>query len=284
MRHAMTIDVEDYFQVQALAGQVARGDWDTMPSRVAANMDRLLDILAATEVRATFFTLGWVAERHPALVRRMHAAGHELASHGYDHTRADAQDPVAFRADIRRAKQALEDAAGVAIHGYRAATFSIGPRNPWAFAVLAEEGHAYSSSTYPVRHDLYGDPGGARLPYQPQGAGGLWEFPMTTLRLAGRNLPCSGGGWFRQLPYPAYRLLFAAAARASRRPGIFYLHPWEIDADQPRIPGIDAATRLRHYRNLDRTESRLRAVLRDFAWAPMNQVFAAQLAPETGGN
>jgi len=269
----MTIDVEDYFQVQALADYVPRADWDTLPRRVEANMDRMLAQFAAAGVRATFFTLGWVAERHPVLIRRMVDAGHELASHGYDHTRADAQDPDTFRADVRRAKAILEDAGGVAVTGYRAATFSIGPRNRWAFAILAEEGHAYSSSTYPVRHDLYGDPEGAREPYQPAGAHGLWEIPMTTLRVGARNLPCSGGGWFRQLPYPAYRWLFARAASANRRPGIFYLHPWEIDAGQPRFGGTGHGTRLRHYRNLERTAARLDAILRDFAWDRMDCVF-----------
>lgn len=275
--HAMTIDVEDYFQVQAFADHVDRAGWDRIPCRVEANTDTLLDQFARAGVSATFFTLGWVAERHPAMIRRIVAAGHELASHGYEHVLADTQDPETFRQDVRRTKRILEDIGGVEVAGYRAATFSIGPHNAWAFAILAEEGHRYSSSTYPVTHDRYGDPNGARAPYQPEGGGGIWEFPMTTWRVAGRNLPCSGGGWFRQLPYPLYRLLFAQAARASGQPGIFYLHPWEIDAGQPRMDGIGLGTRLRHYRNLGACGARLDAALRDFRWGRMDQVFAHQL-------
>jgi len=279
--HAMTIDVEDYFQVQGFADHVDRAAWDSFPCRVEANTDVLLDQFARAGVTATFFTLGWVAERYPVMIRRIVAAGHELASHGYEHILADTQDAETFRQDVRRTKLILEDIGGVEVLGYRAATFSIGPRNAWAFAILAEEGHRYSSSTYPVNHDRYGDPNGARTPYQPEGAGGIWEFPMTTWRVAGRNMPCSGGGWFRQIPYPLYRLLFAQATRASGQPGIFYLHPWEIDSSQPRIDGIGFGTRVRHYRNLAACGTRLDAALRDFQWGRMDQVFADRLTPAT---
>jgi polysaccharide deacetylase family protein (PEP-CTERM system associated) len=282
MRHAMTIDVEDYFQVQAFAGQVARADWDDFALRVAESTGRILDAFARAGVQGTFFTLGWVAERCPATIRAIVAGGHELASHGYDHTRADAQDPGTFRADVRRTKRILEDLGGVEVRGYRAATFSIGPRNPWAFSVLEEEGYRYSSSTYPVRHDLYGNPAGARAPFRPSGTR-ICEVPMTTLRLAGHNLPCSGGGYFRLLPYPVYRRLFAAATRANARPGIFYLHPWEVDPDQPRIPGAGLRTRLRHNVNLRRTATRLDALLADFAWDRMDRVFANDIAAAQPG-
>jgi polysaccharide deacetylase family protein (PEP-CTERM system associated) len=277
LRNAMTVDVEDYFQVQAFANCIPRASWDTFPRRVEANTDRFLEQFDRAGVRATFFTLGWVAERHPALVRRIVNAGHELASHGYDHTRADAQDPDTFAADIRRAKSILEDIGGCAVIGYRAATFSIGARNAWAFGVLAAEGYRYSSSIYPVRHDLYGMPDAPRAPFRP-GDGTLWELPMTTVRLLGRNLPCSGGGYFRLLPYRLFRLGIGRANRRDRQPGIFYTHPWEIDATQPRVKDCGGTSRFRHYVNLHRTAPRLERLLRDFAWDRMDRVFATLLA------
>ena len=277
-RNAMTVDVEDYFQTQAFAGCVDRATWDGFPSRVEANTDRILAQFAAAGIQATFFTLGWVAERHPALIRRIVAAGHELASHGWDHTRADAQDPATFRADISRAKRMLEDTGGVAVQGYRAATFSIGARNPWAFAILEKEGYRYSSSVNPIRHDLYGMPDAPRTPFRPEGTG-LWELPMTTIRLAGRNLPCAGGGYFRLLPYPLFRLALGHVTRTEARPGIFYFHPWEVDPGQPHIPGAGWKSRFRHYTNLRRMSGRLDRLLADFAWDRMDRVFAELLAP-----
>ena len=277
--HALTIDVEDYFQVQAMAGVVSRDQWDTLPRRVEASTGRLLDLFAGAGVHGTFFTLGWVADRHPALVRRIVDAGHELASHGYWHGRADEQTPEVFREDVRRARLTLEDAGGVAVAGYRAPTFSIGPRNAWAYDVLQEEGYAYSSSVYPVRHDLYGTPDAPRFPYHPtRNADRLWEIPMTTVRLWGRNLPVSGGGYFRLLPYDLFRLGLRRFARAECQPGLFYLHPWEIDPDQPRIPGLPRTSRFRHYVNLRRTETRLLRLLRDFRWDRMDRVFAPVLS------
>ena len=226
MRNAMSVDVEDWFQVQAFAGVIRRTDWDGLESRVVANTERVLARFAAAGVRATFFTLGWVAERHPALVRRIAAAGHELASHGHRHELVHRIGEVAFRADIRRARRVLEDAAGVAVTGYRAPTFSIGPRiTPWAHAVLAEEGYRYSSSVFPVRHDLYGAPDAPRGPPRPR-PDGVPELPMTTVRALGRNLPCSGGGWFRLVPYPLFRAGLRRVNAAEARPGIFYFHPW----------------------------------------------------------
>ena len=277
IRNAMTVDVEDYFQVQAFASCVARSGWEGTPARVEANTQRILDLFAQAGVSATFFTLGWVGERHPALIRRIVAEGHELASHGWDHTRADAQDPASFRADIRRTRRLLEDTGGVPVLGYRAATFSIGARNPWAFAVLEEEGYRYSSSVNPIRHDLYGMPDAPRTPFRPAGQA-IWELPMTTVALFGRNLPCAGGGYFRLLPYALFRAGLARVNRTEARPGIFYFHPWEIDPLQPRIAGAGWKSRFRHYTNLARTLPRLDRLLGDFAWGRMDRVFAGLLA------
>lgn len=275
-RNAMTVDVEDYFQVQALAHRIARDSWDAIPTRVEANVEAILEMFDAAGVRATFFTLGWVAARHPAMIRRIVAGGHELASHGWDHRRADAMEPHEFRADVGRARRTLEDLGGVAVGGYRAPTFSIGARNQWAFAILESEGYRYSSSVNPVRHDLYGMPDAPRTPYRPAG-GGLLELPMTTVRVMGRNLPCSGGGLFRLLPYPAFKTGFGAVNRGGRR-GIFYFHPWEIDPGQPRVHGCGLRSRVRHYTNLHAMRAKLGRALDDFRWDRMDRVF-----PEAAG-
>src|SRR6202789_3509325 len=234
--NAMSVDVEEYFQVQAFANTIDRGDWDSLPCRVERNVDQLLGIFDEAGVKATFFTLGWIAERYPGLIRRIVAAGHELASHGWDHTRADTQTPDVFRQDVRRARALLEDIGGVPVTGYRAATFSIGARNQWAFGILREEGYRYSSSINPIAHDLYGMPDAPRVPFQPDGDG-FWELPMTTVRAFGRNFPCSGGGYFRLLPDALYRMGLARVNNVEHQPGIFYVHPWEIDPGQPRIDG-----------------------------------------------
>jgi polysaccharide deacetylase family protein (PEP-CTERM system associated) len=282
VRNAMTVDVEDYFQVQALSHCIPRSSWDSLPSRVEANVETILEMFEVAGIRATFFTLGWVAARHPVLIRRIVAGGHEVASHGWDHTRADALEPAEFRADVGRARRTLEDAAGAGVQGYRAPTFSIGRQNFWAFAVLESEGYRYSSSINPIRHDLYGMPDAPRTPFQPDG-GQLWEIPMTTVRLAGRNLPCSGGGFFRLLPYAVYRAGLRRLNRREGASGIFYFHPWEIDPDQPRIRGCGARSRIRHYANLDRMKPKLVQLLRDFAWDRMDRIHADILAtaPET---
>lgn len=280
LRHGMSVDVEDWFQVQAFAGCIARADWEGLPRRVEANMDRILSRFQEAGVRATFFTLGWIAERHPALVRRIVADGHELASHGHGHARVDSLDPATFAADIRRAKQVLEDIGGVAVVGYRAPTFSIGPRNPWAFDVLAEQGHRYSSSVYPVRHDLYGAPDSPRFPYRV-GPSGLWELPMTTLPVAGRNVPISGGGYFRLMPYPLYRQALRRYERAAGQPAVFYFHPWEIDPGQPRVAAASRLSRFRHTVNLGAMEGRLARLLSDFAWDRMDRAFAHVLNDES---
>ena len=271
--NAMTVDVEDYFQVQAFASVIDRSDWDSIPCRVEANTDRILHQFDQAGVKATFFTLGWVAERYPAVVRRIVAAGHELASHGYGHALVHSLSPDQFRDDLVRAKGVLEATGGVEVTGYRAPTFSIGPRNPWAFDVLEQTGHRYSSSIYPVTHDLYGVPDAPRFPYRT-GSGGLIELPMTTVRLRGRNLPIAGGGYFRLMPYPLFRGLLRRFHAAENRAAIFYFHPWEIDPGQPRIAGASSRARFRHGVNLKAMHARVARLLHDFRWDRMDRVFA----------
>jgi polysaccharide deacetylase family protein (PEP-CTERM system associated) len=275
IRNALTIDVEDYFQVSAFAPYIARSEWDSRECRVERNVERILAMLETQDARATFFTLGWVAERYPALVRRIVAGGHELASHGYGHERASDLDVAAFAADIGRAKSVLEDIGGVAVQGYRAPSFSIGAGNLWAFDSLARAGYQYSSSIYPIRHDHYGMPEAPRFAHRR--TNGLLEIPVTTLRVFERNLPSSGGGYFRLLPYSLSRWMLRRVNRADGQPVIFYFHPWEIDAGQPRIVGIDWKTRFRHYVNIGRMEGRLRSLLADFRWGRMDHIF---LQPE----
>lgn len=275
--NALSIDVEDWFQVSAMAPYVRRDEWPSRECRVERNVERILALLDAQQVRATFFTLGWIAERYPALVRRIVAAGHELASHGHGHERASDLSREAFRADVTRAKGLLEDIGGVAVLGYRAPSFSIGTGNLWAFEVLAETGHRYSSSVYPIAHDHYGMPDSPRFPYPV--AGGITEIPITTVRALNRNWPGSGGGWFRLMPYAMTRSLIRKLHRDDRAPAIFYFHPWELDPDQPRVAGIDAKTRFRHYLNLDRTERRLARLLSDFRWGRMDEVFGIVPTP-----
>jgi polysaccharide deacetylase family protein (PEP-CTERM system associated) len=277
IRNAMTVDVEDYFQVQALADVVSRRDWPTLPARVERNTDRVLGLFAEAGIKATFFALGWIAERHPSLIRRVLAEGHELASHGWAHFRADEQSREAFRDDVRRTKLALEDVGGVAVNGYRAASFSIGRRNQWSFAVLAEEGYAYSSSVYPVRHDLYGMPEAPRFPFRPIAGLAFREFPITSVRHLGRNWPCGGGGWFRLLPYALSAAAIRSVHRGDRRPCVFYFHPWEIDPGQPVQPRLSWKSRTRHYTNLARMEAKLRRLCDDFAWERMDRVLDAEL-------
>jgi polysaccharide deacetylase family protein (PEP-CTERM system associated) len=263
--------VEDWFQVSAFAPYIPRAGWDAAPRRVERNVDRLLALLDEGGARATFFTLGWVAERHPGLVRRIAAAGHEVASHGYAHERATALDRRAFEEDVRRARAILEDQAGAPVHGYRAPSFSIGPGNAWAFDVLHATGHRYSSSVYPVRHDHYGTPDAPRFAHAARD--GLTELPVSTARVLARNWPAGGGGYFRLMPYRVSRWMIRRVNRRDRQPAIFYCHPWEIDPGQPRVPNLDARTRFRHYLNLDRTEARLARLLRDFSWDRIDRVF-----------
>jgi polysaccharide deacetylase family protein (PEP-CTERM system associated) len=279
--NAMTVDVEDYFHVSAFAGVVSPSQWNLYQSRVCRNTERLLGIFEEYDVRATFFMLGWVAERFPELVQRIHRGGHELASHSYDHGLVYDKTPTTFRQDLRRARVAIEQASGVAVTGYRAPSYSITDRSLWALDVLISEGYTYDSSIYPIRHDRYGIPAWPRHMHQvtrPEGS--LWELPGSTVRRAGTNLPMGGGGYFRLLPYWWTRNGIRAINAIENRPAVFYLHPWEIDPDQPRLHG-SAMSRLRHYRNLDRTEARLRRLLGEFRFGPVSSILPQQPALPT---
>ena len=272
MKNAFTIDVEDYFQVSAFAPQIARDDWDKFECRVERNVDRVLSMLDDADVNATFFTLGWIAERYPSMVRRIVSGGHELASHGYRHERASELDPQSFSEDIRRAKSILEDIGSIPVIGYRAPSFSITKENAtWAFAALSAEGYRYSSSVYPVRHDHYGIPDAPRFSYLAHE--GLLEVPPTTVSWMHRNRPASGGGYFRLMPYSLSRRLISRVNNLDGQAAVFYFHPWEIDTEQPRVPGIGMKTRFRHYVNIPRMESRLRTLLSDFKWGRMDKIF-----------
>ena len=272
--NALTIDVEDYFQVSAFAPHIARAEWPTRECRVERNIHVILDMLAKHDTKATFFTLGWIAERYPDLIRQIVAQGHELASHGYGHERASDMTEDAFFADIQLAKVILEDLSDAEVQGYRAPSFSIGTGNLWAFDCLARAGYRYSSSIYPIAHDHYGMPDSPRFAYEVRP--GLLEIPVTTLRAFGRNFPSSGGGYFRLLPYPLSRWMLGRVNAADQEAGIFYFHPWEIDVDQPRIDGISSKTRFRHYVNIDRMEAKLNQLLSDFKWGRMDQIFLNQ--------
>ena len=269
--NSLTVDVEDYFQVSAFDGHVERRHWDSMECRVERNVERLLALFERRGARATFFTLGWMAQRYPSMVRAIVRAGHEVASHGSAHRRASEQSPAEFREDVDSARKKLEDVSGTVVRGYRAPSFSIGHGNLWAFDCLAESGYLYSSSIYPVRHDHYGMPDAPRFAHRLHN--GFLELPITTTRFMSRNLPAGGGGFFRLLPYRASRWAIERVNRVDRQPAIFYFHPWEIDPHQPRIRGVSAKTRFRHYLNLDRTESRLDRLLSDFRWDRIDRVF-----------
>lgn len=265
--NAMSIDVEDYFQVSAFDGVVPRESWEARESRVVANTERLLELFQESGVRATFFVLGWVGQRQPALIKRIAGLGHEIASHGFEHRLVYDQTPAQFRDDVRRSKDMLESTAGVAVRGYRAPSFSVVERSLWALEVLIEEGFAYDASIFPIRHDRYGIPGAPRHTHvRTTGAGTIIEVPGSTVRCAGVNIPIAGGGYFRLLPYAVTRWGFHRLNNGERRPAVFYLHPWEVDPAQPRIEA-GVLTRLRHYRNLDKTAARLRALMKEFAFS-----------------
>ena len=271
----MTVDVEDYFHVAALSEAISRGDWESMNARVDQSTRRLLDLFDETETRATFFVLGWVADRHPALVKEIHQRGHEVACHGYSHRMVYEQTPAEFRAETLRSKALLEDLSGEVVAGYRAASYSITPRSRWALDILVEAGFRYDSSIFPVRHDLYGMPGAPRFPHVLTTDGGaeLVEFPPTTARILGQNLPAAGGGYFRLYPYGLSRWLLRRVNERERQPAIFYLHPWEVDPGQPRVE-VGWRSRFRHYNNLDKCEARLRQLLGEFRFAPAREVLA----------
>lgn len=270
MRNGLSVDVEDWFQVGAFETTIRRAEWEGLERRVEGNTDRVLDLFAEAGVQGTFFTLGWVAERHPRLIRRIAEAGHEVASHGWDHARVFTLTPDQFRVDLARARAALEDAAGVAVNGYRAPSFSIDRRTPWAHAVLAEAGYCYSSSVAPIAHDHYGWPDAPRTPFRPLPEAGLIELPITIARVLGREVT-AGGGFFRLLPQRVTNRA-VRAANAAGEAAIFYFHPWEIDPDQPRVAGAPLKSRLRHYARLGAMAGKLRRLTAAYAWGRMDAV------------
>ncbi|HOP20414.1 MAG TPA: DUF3473 domain-containing protein [Amphiplicatus sp.] len=270
-RFAMSIDVEDYFQVWAFSKVIDRASWDGFSPRVAAATRRALDLFDRTGTKATFFTLGWVAERHPELIRDIIGRGHELASHGYDHAKVFDQTLDGFREDAGRTKSLLEDIAGVEVIGYRAPGFSIGGRTPWAHEVLAELGYRYSSSAHPIAHDHYGDPNGERAPYSPVAGRAFVEAPVATAEIFGRRISCAGGGWFRAAPYAVSKRLIDRACKSIGGPVIFYFHPWEVDPGQPRIRTAPLKSQLRHYINLSRMEPKLERLLADYRWERVDE-------------
>lgn len=275
VRNALTIDVEDYFQVSAFSPYIARSDWDRCECRIERNVQKILQLLNDRHIKATFFTLGWIAKRYPQLVQDIVQDGHELASHGYGHSRVSDQTPVDFYEDIWRAKRLLEDVSGQQVIGYRAPSFSIGAANLWAFEKLLKAGYRYSSSVYPIRHDHYGMANAPRFSFDT--GGGFIEFPLSTFRLFSQNIPSSGGGYFRLLPYAFSRWMLRQVNAENNTPGIFYFHPWEIDVGQPRIKGIDQKTKFRHYINISRMEGRLKNLLTDFSWGRLDHVFQHKL-------
>lgn len=268
--NAMTVDVEDYFHVSAFANVIDRASWSRHESRVERNTRTVLGMFDVRGIHGTFFMLGWVAERYPQLVRDIVAAGHEVASHGCTHERIDTLTPNTFREDVRRSKKLLEDIGGAIVRGYRAPSFSVNAKTFWALAILAEEEYKYSSSVYPVHHDHYGMPEAPRFPFQP--LDGFMEFPVTTVSLFGRNLPCGGGGYFRLLPYGYSRWAMRQINAKDGQPCMFYIHPWELDPGQPRVSGVSARSRFRHYTNLGRMAGKMQAVLQDFAWNRADRV------------
>ena len=276
IRNALTIDVEDYFQVSAFARHIPRSSWDNLPCRVERNIDRILVLLDEHEIKATFFTLGWIAERYPSMVKRIVENGHELASHGYAHHRVTELNRGQFYDDIARSKSLLEDIGGQSVQGYRAPSFSINGNNLWALDCLGEAGYRYSSSIYPVAHDHYGMPDAPRFAFNPNTSREILELPVTTVHLFGRNFPAGGGGYFRLWPYAISRWFLQRVNSVDRQPAIFYFHPWEIDPDQPRQTGIGLRTHFRHYLNLGRMEKRLDALIRHFDWGRMDQIFLRQ--------
>ena len=268
---AMTCDVEDYFQVSAFGDIVSRDQWPELECRIERNIDRILELLDATGSKATCFTLGWIAERYPTAIRRLAEEGHEVASHGMVHERIWRQSPDEFREDAASARRLLEDVAGVPVQGYRAASWSLDQRTPWAHDILADVGYRYSSSIYPVAHDHFGVPSAPQRPFYLANSG-LLEIPASTARLAGRNIPAGGGGYFRLYPL-AFSTWLIRRIHTAESPYVFYFHPWEIDPGQPRIEGASAKARFRHYLNLGRFERRWRALLGEFDWQRMDAIY-----------
>jgi polysaccharide deacetylase family protein (PEP-CTERM system associated) len=278
MKNALSVDVEDWFQVGAFETVIARDSWETLERRVERNTEAVLALFDEAGVKATFFTLGWIAERHPALIRRIAAAGHELASHGWDHKRVFTLSEAEFRADLARARAAIEDAGGQQVSGYRAPSFSVDARTPWAHPVLADEGYAYSSSVAPIRHDHYGWRDSPRFAWRPVAGSDLIELPVTTVELAGRRFAAGGGGFFRLLPYALSNWAIGRVNGAEARPAIFYFHPWDMDVGQPRVAGAPLKSKLRHYTNLSQMRPKLLKLLKAHRWGRTDEVAAAEQA------
>lgn len=270
MRHVLSVDVEDWFQVGAFESVIDRGDWDLLLPRVEANTDAVLALFAESGVKATFFTLGWVAARYPRLIRRIVDAGHELASHGWAHDRVFTMEPATFRADLARARATLEDAGGVAVTGYRAPSFSIDLRTPWAHRILAEEAYAYSSSVAPLRHDHYGWPEAPRYAFRPLADADLVEVPVTVAQFGARRM-ATGGGFFRLLP-AALTDYAVRQVSADGQPAIFYFHPWEIDPGQPRVANAPLKSKLRHYSRLGAMAGKMRGLIGRHDWGRMDAI------------
>jgi polysaccharide deacetylase family protein (PEP-CTERM system associated) len=278
MLNALSVDVEDWFQVGAFEKVIARDDWDRLPGRVERNAEAVLDLFDEAGVKATLFTLGWVAERHPDLIRRAAEAGHEIASHGWDHARVFTLGEAGFRADLRRAGDAIGSATGAAPRGYRAPSFSIDKRTPWAHRVLAEEGYSYSSSVAPLAHDHYGWPEAPRFAHRPLSDSDLIELPVTTVEVAGRRMAAGGGGFFRLLPYRFSDWAISRVNRDEKRPAVFYFHPWEIDPGQPRVSGASLKSRLRHYSRLSSMRPKLLRLFKAHQWGCTEEVVARERA------
>ncbi|MFQ5686364.1 MAG: XrtA system polysaccharide deacetylase [Candidatus Scalindua sp.] len=272
IRNALTVDVEDYYQVSAFENHIPRDKWDKYPTRIEKNIEKILSLFSEYNISATFFVLGWIAERNPEIVRRIAESGHEIASHGYSHVRITQQTPKEFQEDIVKTKNILENICGIQVKGYRAASFSIDSENHWAHAELEQAEYQYSSSIYPVRHDLYGIPDAPRFPYKPVGRN-LYEIPISTIQWMKHRIPCGGGGYFRLYPYLFSRFMISHVNNKESMPCIFYFHPWELDVNQPRQEGLNIKTRTRHYLNLNRMESRIKRLLCDFRWDRMDNIF-----------
>lgn len=274
--NAMTIDVEDYFHVAAFFQTIQQSEWDNWPCRVEQNTNRILEIFDEANLTGTFFVLGWVAERYPELVKKIDKAGHEIASHGYSHQLIYKQDPQVFKEETHKSKTILEDITGKPILGYRAASYSITAKSLWALDTLAELGFTWDSSIFPTHHDTYGIAGSPEAPYTIKTSSGatLTEFPLTTAKFGKHRVPAAGGGYFRQYPYALSKWLFSRASEQGERAMIFYLHPWEIDPDQPRVPNAKWFSRFRHYTNLDKCEGRLQRMIRDFDFTTVSDVLA----------
>jgi len=286
INNAMTVDVEDYFQVAAFESVISRSTWDKIPCRVERNVDTILALFEERGITATFFTLGWIAERYPMMVKRIAAAGHEVASHGYGHERIVKQSSSVFRNDVRKSKRILEDLVGKRIRGYRAPSYSVTAKTLWAHDVLSDEGYEYSSSVVPIKHDLYGIPTASRFPYKAAN-GQLLEIPISTVKVLGKTLNCGGGGWFRLFPYSFTRNSLNRINEIEHQPSVFYFHPWEIDSHQPRVQQASFRSKFRHYINLSRTMPRLKRLLEDLNWSSMEEVYGfipvAEIEKPQGG-